>query len=403
MKCLIRIAIVALLCTNYCLGDTCSSESCPSESKTNRYSKDANTKYAKYYAAIEKAEANYIECNSSGCKCFADVMSRDLDVFSKRRIDQTLIQSAKSRGTLYQIINGQLYRQKDCMFPSRCAGIEYFLTRVITNTTNLELVINTRDYPQSGKHFGEPLPIFSFSKTPDYNDIMYPAWAFWAGGPAISLYPNGLGRWDTHRVTLDDARQKFSWDEKKDVAFFRGSRTSSERDNLVLLSRAKPELVEAQYTKNQAWKSEKDTLNMPPVKEVALEKHCEYKYLFNYRGVAASFRHKHLFLCGSLVFHVGDEWKEFYYDALKPWIHYIPVQPNASPKELENLIRFAQDNDAIAKRIAERGRDFIFEKLTLEDVMCYWRRLIRRYAKLVDYKPTMAKDMILIKKSKSTH
>ena len=85
---------------------------------------------------------------------------------------------------------------------------------------------------------------------------MYPAWAFWAGGPAIKLYPNGLGRWDTHRHILDDARERYPWEEKKQMAFFRGSRTSSERDNLVLLSRAKPTLVDAQYTKNQAWKSE---------------------------------------------------------------------------------------------------------------------------------------------------
>lgn len=49
------------------------------------------------------------------------------------------------------------------------------------------------------------------------------------------------------------------------------------------------------------------------------------RYLFNFRGVAASFRLKHLFLCKSLVFHVGDEWVEFFYPALRPWVHYIPV------------------------------------------------------------------------------
>ena len=43
--------------------------------------------------------------------------------------------------------------------------------------------------------------------------------------------------------------------EKEKIAFFRGSRTSNDRDPLVLLSRAKPELVDAKYTKNQAWKS----------------------------------------------------------------------------------------------------------------------------------------------------
>lgn len=54
------------------------------------------------------------------------------------------------------------------------------------------------------------------------------------------------------------------------------------------------------------------------------------RYLFNFRGVAASFRFKHLFLCGSLVFHVGDEWVEFFYTQLKPWVHYIPVKTDLS-------------------------------------------------------------------------
>lgn len=34
-------------------------------------------------------------------------------------------------------------------------------------------------------------------------------------------------------------------------------RTSSERDPLILLSRGEPDLVDAEYTKNQAWRSEK--------------------------------------------------------------------------------------------------------------------------------------------------
>lgn len=50
------------------------------------------------------------------------------------------------------------------MFPSRCAGIEYFLLQIAKNMSDIEFVINTRDYPQSNKNFGEPLPIFSFSK-----------------------------------------------------------------------------------------------------------------------------------------------------------------------------------------------------------------------------------------------
>ena len=65
--------------------------------------------------------------------------------------------------------------------------------------------------------------------------------------------------------------KKWPWSKKLSKAFFRGSRTSDERDPLVLLSREQPELVDAQYTKNQAWKSDKDTLGAKPADEIKLE------------------------------------------------------------------------------------------------------------------------------------
>lgn len=127
-----------------------------------------------------------------------------------------------------------------------------------------------------------------------------------------------------------------------------------------MLSREKPDLVDAQYTKNQAWKSDADTLNAPPASEVSFEQHCNYKYLFNFRGVAASFRLKHILLCKSLIFHVGDEWLEFFYVILKPWIHYIPIKANANKETMEELIQFAMEHDDIAKEIAENGYNLIW-------------------------------------------
>ena len=87
------------------------------------------------------------------------------------------------------------------------------------------------------------------------------------------------------------------------------------------MSREDPDLADAQYTKNQAWKSAKDTLDAPPAQEVSLENHCQYKYLVNFVGVAASFRHKHLFLCGSVVFHEENGWIEFYYPQVSTIFH----------------------------------------------------------------------------------
>ena len=41
-------------------------------------------------------------------------------------------------------------------------------------------------------------------KTANEHDIMYPAWTFWEGGPAVwPIYPTGLGRWDLMREEID--------------------------------------------------------------------------------------------------------------------------------------------------------------------------------------------------------
>lgn len=328
-------------------------------------------------------EKKYIPCTQSNCTCNELQLQEDFRPFLSG-ITPKMLEAVRSRGTRYQILDHKLYRQRDCMFPARCSGVEYFIKPLLDKLPNMELVINVRDWPQIYLQYNKNSgPVLSFSKTEEYADIMYPAWGFWEGGPAISLYPTGLGRWDKHREAISEAGNKNSWKEKEDKAFFRGSRTSAERDSLVLLSRDDPELVDAQYTKNQAWKSPADTLNAPPASEVSFEEHCKYKYLFNFRGVAASFRFKHLFLCKSLVFHVGNEWKEFFYDSLKPWIHYIPLKFNPSTEDIRNMIEYFKRNDNLAMKIAEEGFQYIWNHLRMEDVRCYWEKLLMKYGELM--------------------
>lgn len=96
------------------------------------------------------------------------------------------------------------------MFPARCSGIEHFLRDLLPKLPDSEFIINTRDWPQIPKSYGVKGPVFSFSKTNDYIDIMYPAWAFWEGGPAINLYPRGIGK-AFFCVTLDQFVRLYSF------------------------------------------------------------------------------------------------------------------------------------------------------------------------------------------------
>lgn len=98
-----------------------------------------------------------------------------------------------------------------------------------------------------------------------------------------------------------------------------------------------------------------------------------------------------------MVFHVGDEWLEFFYPQLKPWIHYIPVDANASKEKIRDLIEFAMSNEGVAKGIAANGFKFIWNNLKIKDVICYWKKLLQRYAKLLQYQPELNEDFIEIK------
>ncbi|XP_041936970.1 protein O-glucosyltransferase 1 isoform X1 [Alosa sapidissima] len=348
----------------------------------------AGKRWKKQLDQLEEAVRNYKPCSQHNCSCYLGVLKADLKPF-RPGVSESLMMETVRRGvgTHYQIINHKLYREHNCMFPARCSGVEHFILQVIDRLPDMEMVINVRDYPQV-PHWAQPaLPVLSFSKTPDYQDIMYPAWTFWEGGPAVwPIYPTGLGRWDLMRDDLQKSAAQWPWKKKRSKGFFRGSRTSAERDPLILLSRGQPELVDAEYTKNQAWKSEKDTLGRPPAKEISLVDHCEYKYLFNFRGVAASFRLKHLFLCGSLVFHVGEEWLEFFYPQIRPWVHYIPVKQDLS--DARDLLQFVKENDNVAEVIAKRGERFILDHLRMADVSCYWENLLSQFAQLLQYRPT---------------
>lgn len=128
---------------------------------------------------------------------------------------------------------------------------------------------------------------------------------------------------------------------------------------------------------------------------MSFEKHCDYRYLINLRGVAASFRYRHLFLCRSVVLNVKSRWIEFFYRALRPWYHYVPLDEEA--KNLLSIVRFLGNYPQIAERIAENGFDFVSKHLTEDSALCYWIELLTRYQSLITYKVKPEKDYILVK------
>ncbi|XP_037590976.1 protein O-glucosyltransferase 1 isoform X3 [Cebus imitator] len=291
--------------------------------------KESGSKWKVFIDQINRSLEDYEPCSSQNCSCYRGVIEEDLTPF-RGGISRKMMAEVVRRklGTHYQIIKNRLYRENDCMFPSRCSGVEHFILEVIRRLPDMEMVINVRDYPQVPKWMEPAIPVFSFSKV--------------------------------------------------------SSTVAMEKEKLYSIF---PRI--------------EDTLGKPAAKDVHLVDHCKYKYLFNFRGVAASFRFKHLFLCGSLVFHVGDEWLEFFYPQLKPWVHYIPVKTDLS--NVQELLQFVKANDDVAQEIAERGSQFIRNHLQMDDITCYWENLLTEYSKFLSYNVTRRKgyDQIIPKMLKT--
>ncbi|CAJ0577116.1 unnamed protein product, partial [Mesorhabditis spiculigera] len=344
---------------------------------------------------VEAASRYEEEHGPASKEYYAAQVVADLKPFINDGISIPLLKKTQQFGVVYRVINGSIYRSKKCTFPARCAGVEYFLKQIGGKLPDTQFVLNDHDNPKIPRG-PLPLPLFSFSKDPGkHMDILYPAWAFWEGGPAISQYPSGIGKWDEMRKTILRTADRIDWVEKASVAFFLGSRTSALRDPLVLLSRKRPELADAQYTKNQAYKGPQDTLNYAPAAEKPFEENCRYKYLVNFRGVSASFRLKHLLLCNSVLLNVDDGMVEFFNHKLVPYFHYIPVGRNTED-EWVNLIQFLQEHDALAQAMAKRSQDWVRAKLTNRDVTNYWLTLLIAYTPLLKDKVVAAEGDLLI-------
>jgi len=62
--------------------------------------------------------------------------------------------------------------------------------------------------------------------------------------------------------------------------------------------------------------------------------------------------------------------------------HYIPVEFEYS--DLKAKLRWAQDYDDTAKRIAVEAREFAYARLRNEDLICYLWRLLLEYGALLE-------------------
>jgi hypothetical protein len=181
-----------------------------------------------------------------------------------------------------------------------------------------------------------------------------------------------LTNWGRLQPKIARANVKFPWEQKINTILWRGrpADVTGYRHNIVQLSKDLGyEKIDARFTYGKNTKE----------KYLAPEDHVAYKFQITIDGHTAAWeRPVWQLYSNSVVLKQQSPRNQWYYDAIKPGIHYIQVSND--PKDLLNITNIY--TDAELKTIADNGHEFAKDNLTIEDMMAYIILVLQKYEQL---------------------
>ncbi|WP_353208976.1 glycosyl transferase family 90 [Sphingorhabdus sp.] len=170
-----------------------------------------------------------------------------------------------------------------------------------------------------------------------------------------------------------NAYGKVPWVSRRDELYWRGADTGVWRYNTIhdaprvavcLLAQAHSGLIDARITRTEPTANEArnrayyeaEGLLGPEEDQAEI---LNYRYQIDIDGNTSTWSGFFLkLLTGSPVLKVTSElsWRQWYYDQLKPWEHYVPVRADLA--DLVEQLHWLRSNPSDAQRIGSAGRAF---------------------------------------------
>jgi len=244
---------------------------------------------------------------------------------------------------------------------------------------------------------GAKLPILSMTKSTAHMNVLYPdtMFLYWSG----RRLPDHV--WYRPPADYSRAASPVPWHSRIPKLYWRGTVAgwkSNSRGRLVILGRLHPQLIDAlpQRLVNEAWtehvaESEGGWTDFSDAMRRGSPGNASevfsYRYVINTHGNGNDWsnRLRSLLSTGAVVFKQESSLFEFWEWGLKPWVHYVPVRRDLS--DLPQLLRWAQQNDSEARRIADAGVMYVQSSVRYDDALCYWSQLAAALPHTIDYAP----------------
>jgi hypothetical protein len=298
----------------------------------------------------------------------------------------------------YQIRNGRVICIRKTAETSKVRG-EYLL-RYLQQLSHryalpdTDFIIATNDFVLTthDKTGDQTIPIFGFAKQGISQNVILM--------PDFEMCEETLSEKKSQLPEAKRLSSTFPWKSKHALGFFRGAFTGAfygdrspdfgnDRARLVLFSHLHPKLVDATFNKLSQLSSEdekKVSLWLASINKKidhrSISDHYKFKYLLDVDGNSCTYsRCRWILLSNSVLVKVMSNHVQWYYKALEPWAHFVPVKQDLS--DLAESLDYLKNHDDIAFQIAKKGQDLGTYIFSPKIVDFYMVSLLNKYASYV--------------------
>lgn len=368
------------------------------------------------YAIQVQPENSADDFESTNLRLVDERIDKELSYYKAKSISskdilnlRNLINTYSLHIAYFEIVDNKIYSKylPHLSTSFRATYIEDHISLILKThrIPNLCFFVNTADDAEGYANFLSKtpkiktlVPIFAFAKNKNpkhhNNYILFPddytlakqETGYWAGWGNISkevLRGNDQFPWENKINSLiwrglksdhNNEVYLYPWETKVNI-LMKPSKiidpsisADTPRQYLVDLSTINPNLIDAKFMGGVS-KEEQIKYKM----SIVMDGHtCTYPG-FLWR-----------LLSNSVTFKQETDNEQWFYDSVKPWVHYIPVKPDLS--DLLKKVDWVKNHDQDAKKIADRSTKFVQNNLMMPYVDYYIVKLLTRYSKLLNFK-----------------
>ena len=143
-----------------------------------------------------------------------------------------------------------------------------------------------------------------------------------------------------------------------------------------------------------------ESLQQITTEKTSPEDHLKYKYLLSLDGNSATgTRVPWIMLSNSVLVKQESRKIQWYYDALKPYIHYVPLKEDLS--NIFSQIAWMESHDQEVQGITKNAQHFVKNELMPEHIEAHVILILNEYSslqkdQLIEASITPAKDLFLL-------